>query len=260
MRGQPVRRGGVPVERARLVAICIHGRGASAEDILSLGDELGCPTSPTLRRRPPARAGIPIRSSRRSRRTSRGSRRPRHIARLIAEVAAQGVPQERVALLGFSQGACLSLEFAARHAGRYAAVVGLSGGLIGPPGTPRTTRERSTARRCSSAAATSTRTSRSSGCASPPTSSAGWAPRWTSGFTRAWATPSIVTSSRRWSALRGGGPGMSVTNAAAAAAALSASWVRVSPPPDQRNRQERTRSTTIPAQVTRRSAAGCRDD
>ena len=40
-------------------------------------------------------------------------------------------------LLGFSQGACLSLEFAARHAGPYAAVVGLSGGLIGPPGTPR---------------------------------------------------------------------------------------------------------------------------
>jgi predicted esterase len=42
-----------------------------------------------------------------------------------------------VALLGFSQGACLTLEFAARHARRYAAVVALSGGLIGPPGTPR---------------------------------------------------------------------------------------------------------------------------
>ena len=40
-------------------------------------------------------------------------------------------------LLGFSQGACLSLEFAARHARRYAAIIGLSGGLIGPPGTPR---------------------------------------------------------------------------------------------------------------------------
>ena len=39
--------------------------------------------------------------------------------------------------MGFSQGACLSLEFAARHAQRFAAVIGLSGGLIGPPGTPR---------------------------------------------------------------------------------------------------------------------------
>ena len=39
--------------------------------------------------------------------------------------------------MGFSQGACLAQEFAARHAQRYAAIVGLSGGLIGPPGTPR---------------------------------------------------------------------------------------------------------------------------
>ena len=39
--------------------------------------------------------------------------------------------------MGFSQGACLTLEFAARHARRYAAVVAFSGGLIGPPGTSR---------------------------------------------------------------------------------------------------------------------------
>jgi predicted esterase len=40
-------------------------------------------------------------------------------------------------LLGFSQGACLTLEFAARNARRYGGVAGLSGGLIGPDGTPR---------------------------------------------------------------------------------------------------------------------------
>src|SRR3712207_2106375 len=40
-------------------------------------------------------------------------------------------------LLGFSQGACLSLEFSARAARRYGGIVGLSGGLIGPDGTPR---------------------------------------------------------------------------------------------------------------------------
>jgi predicted esterase len=39
--------------------------------------------------------------------------------------------------MGFSQGACLTLEFAARHARRYAAVVAFTGGLIGPPATPR---------------------------------------------------------------------------------------------------------------------------
>ncbi len=55
----------------------------------------------------------------------------------LAEIEAAGIPPERTLLLGFSQGACLSLEFAARNARRYGAVVGLSGGLIGPPGTPR---------------------------------------------------------------------------------------------------------------------------
>jgi predicted esterase len=54
---------------------------------------------------------------------------------LIELLAAQGVPSDKVALVGFSQGACLSLEFIARNAQRYAAVIGLSGGLIGPPGT-----------------------------------------------------------------------------------------------------------------------------
>jgi predicted esterase len=50
---------------------------------------------------------------------------------------ARGVASERIVLLGFSQGACLVLEFAARHPRRYGAVIGLTGGLIGPPGTPR---------------------------------------------------------------------------------------------------------------------------
>src|SRR5438874_13779459 len=40
-------------------------------------------------------------------------------------------------LLGFSRGACLNLEFVARNAPSYGGVPGLSGGLIGPDGTPR---------------------------------------------------------------------------------------------------------------------------
>jgi predicted esterase len=61
----------------------------------------------------------------------------RLLSHLVEDLERQHVPAERVGLLGFSQGACLSLEFAARHARRYAGVAGLSGGLIGPPGTPR---------------------------------------------------------------------------------------------------------------------------
>ena len=56
---------------------------------------------------------------------------------LITRVMAAGIPAERIVLLGFSQGACLTLEYAARHARRYGGIVGLSGGLIGPQGTPR---------------------------------------------------------------------------------------------------------------------------
>lgn len=58
------------------------------------------------------------------------------LATVLASVE-RTIPAERVILLGFSQGACLTLEFAARHARRYGGVVGLTGGLIGPDGTPR---------------------------------------------------------------------------------------------------------------------------
>lgn len=56
---------------------------------------------------------------------------------VLTRVSTGGIPPERTVLLGFSQGACLAAEFAARHARRYGGVVGLSGGLIGPDGTPR---------------------------------------------------------------------------------------------------------------------------
>ena len=55
----------------------------------------------------------------------------------LRQTAAAGIPPERTLLLGFSQGACLAPEFAARHARRYGGVAALSGGLIGPDGTPQ---------------------------------------------------------------------------------------------------------------------------
>jgi predicted esterase len=56
---------------------------------------------------------------------------------LVAKVEQAGVPHERQILLGFSQGACLTLEFAARNPRRYGGIVGLTGGLVGPPDTSR---------------------------------------------------------------------------------------------------------------------------
>jgi predicted esterase len=58
------------------------------------------------------------------------------ISGLVDEIASAGVAVERIVLIGFSQGACLALEFAARNPRRYGGVAGLSGALIGPPGTP----------------------------------------------------------------------------------------------------------------------------
>lgn len=62
----------------------------------------------------------------------------RVLADLVAEVEAAGIPAERIVLGGFSQGACLASEFVARYARRYGGLLVLSGGVIGPPGTPRT--------------------------------------------------------------------------------------------------------------------------
>jgi predicted esterase len=56
---------------------------------------------------------------------------------LVAHVEEAGVPAARIFLGGFSQGACLTAEFSARQARRYAGLLLFSGGLIGPPGTPR---------------------------------------------------------------------------------------------------------------------------
>jgi predicted esterase len=59
------------------------------------------------------------------------------VASIVSELLARGVRGDRIGLLGFSQGACLTAEFVARHPRRYGAVMALTGGLIGPPGTPR---------------------------------------------------------------------------------------------------------------------------
>ena len=59
------------------------------------------------------------------------------IGALASEVQAAGVPPGKMGLIGFSQGACLALEFAARNPRRYGFVAALSGALIGPLGTPR---------------------------------------------------------------------------------------------------------------------------
>ena len=136
--GERVVASGAPLDRARGAVVMVHGRGASPESILTLVPALDRPDFAYLA--PAARGGTwypgsfmaPIPGNEPG--ISSGMRA---IAEALASVQAAGIPPERTVLLGFSQGACLSLEFAARHARRYGGVATLSGGLIGPDGTPR---------------------------------------------------------------------------------------------------------------------------
>ncbi len=133
----PIRRGPSPAE-ARLTLVLVHGRGGSAHDMLQLAEEFGLKDVSCVA--PQAAGGswypfsflAPLQQNQPGLRSGLGV-----IANLLSQLEESGVASDRVALLGFSQGACLSLEFAARNARRFAAVVGLSGGLIGPPGTSR---------------------------------------------------------------------------------------------------------------------------
>lgn len=136
--GEKVLAAGRPPAEAAGAMILIHGRGATAEDILSLAGELGRPDfaylapqangytwyphsflAPLEMNEPGLSSGLAL------------------IGHLLGNLEEQGAPPERTILLGFSQGACLALEFAARSTRRFGGLVGLSGGLIGPPGTPR---------------------------------------------------------------------------------------------------------------------------
>jgi len=136
--GQPVLTYGPPPAEARLGAILIHGRGASASDILGLAHEFALPDVAYLAPEAAGHTWYPYSFLTNMDRNEPGlSSALQVIESLLLHFEEQGIPAERVALMGFSQGACLTLEFAARHARRYAAIAGFSGGVIGPPGTPR---------------------------------------------------------------------------------------------------------------------------
>jgi predicted esterase len=136
--GQPVRTAGVPLHQANAAMVMVHGRGATADSMLTLAPALDMPGFAYLA---PQASGntwypqtflAPIQSNEPG--ITSGMQA---IEDGLSQVTAAGIPRERTILLGFSQGACLTLEFAARNARRYGGIAGLSGGVIGPDGTPR---------------------------------------------------------------------------------------------------------------------------
>ena len=134
--GQPVLQAGTPLGEARVAVIMVHGRNAGPENILDLVPRIARPDVTYLAPAAANRTWYPN-----SFLADIASNEPglssglAVLQSLVARVEEAGVPRERIVLMGFSQGACLTTEFAVRHAGRYGGVVVFSGGAIGPPGT-----------------------------------------------------------------------------------------------------------------------------
>ena len=123
---------GIPMEQAKKVLIMLHGRGADADDILSLADNfivkdfaLLAPSATNNSWYPQSFLSVPKINE------------PWLTAALdllkeiVKEINEKGIASENIYFLGFSQGACLTLEFVARNAKRYGGVVAFTGGLIG---------------------------------------------------------------------------------------------------------------------------------
>lgn len=136
--GQPVLTAGQPLGQAKAAMILVHGRGATAQSILTLADEFKQPDFAYLA---PQAAGntwypysflAPLADNEPGLSSGLAA-----LAAVLAQIEQEGLPAEKTILAGFSQGACLALEFVARNARRYGGAVAFSGGLIGPPGTPR---------------------------------------------------------------------------------------------------------------------------
>ena len=125
-------------ETANVAVLTLHGRGDSARGILGLADALG--TDGVLYAAPEAEGNAwypqsflrPLEQN-----EPYLSEALEAVGDALGELEQLGFAAENTVLLGFSQGACLAVEFAARNAKRYGGVVALSGGLIGPDGTLR---------------------------------------------------------------------------------------------------------------------------
>lgn len=129
---QPILAAGQPLAEAQAAMVMIHGRGASAESILTLADEFDGENFAYLA--PQAAGGawypnrfiVPVEQN-----EPYLSSALQRVGEVVNHLESNGIPAEKIILLGFSQGACLALEYAARNPKKYGGVAVLSGGLIG---------------------------------------------------------------------------------------------------------------------------------
>ncbi len=140
MNGDPHREGAVrqfgsPLAEASGAVILLHGRGGSADDILTLANDLYLPQLVYLAPQAAGNSWYPN-----SFLAPIVQNEPwltsalRKVETTVQMANDAGISTDRIGIVGFSQGACLTAEFAARHPQRYAGLIVFTGGLIGPPG------------------------------------------------------------------------------------------------------------------------------
>ena len=134
--GEPLASAGAPLGESPGVVIMVHGRNAGPSNILDLVPRLGRPDLSYLAPAAAGRTWYPLSFMAEKEKNEPGlSSGLWVLGKLVEDVVARGIGRERIILLGFSQGACLTAEFVVEHAARYGGVILYSGGVIGPPGT-----------------------------------------------------------------------------------------------------------------------------
>lgn len=134
---QRVLTAGAPLAGAAGAMILLHGRGATADDILGLGQALAPEGWALLAPQAAEYTWYPY-----SFLAPRQQNEPylssalRKVGAVMEQARAAGIASERLVIAGFSQGACLTSEFVGRNPRRYGAALAFTGGLIGPPGEP----------------------------------------------------------------------------------------------------------------------------
>ena len=124
--------GGTPVANAKHAIIMLHGRGASAEGMIDFASEFAL--NDTAIFAPQATYGswypesfmAPVANNQPALDSALSV-----IDELVADIIAAGIPTEEIYFFGFSQGACLTLEYTTRHAKAYKGIIAFTGGLIG---------------------------------------------------------------------------------------------------------------------------------
>jgi len=123
---------GLPLDQAKKVAILIHGRGANASGILGLKDHLQLSDFALLAPEAEGNSWYPYSFMAPDASNKLAySKAIKQLEEIVQSLYSKGFKSDQIYFIGFSQGACLSLEFAALHAKKYGGVIAFTGGLIG---------------------------------------------------------------------------------------------------------------------------------